>query len=303
MDEKPVAISFAFPGPANYPAGIIDKTVNMPAFPGGVALGPMLEETFDLPVFINNDGDLFAYGEAMGGLLPEINKKLQDKNIPKRYKNLLGVTIGTGFGGGIVINNQLVTGDNSASGEIWATRNFLEPELIAEEGASIRAVQHFYKQDDPETEDLLSPKEIYDIACGDVEGNQKAAENAFEKVGKVLAESLAHAVTLIDGIMVIGGGISGAHQLFLPTVIEHLNGVILGRNGKKYSRLLSTVYNLEDPKSADNFYSFKRKKVTVPFSEKKVSYVSEKRLAVGLTRLGTSKATALGAYAFALSNL
>ncbi len=36
-----------------------------------MALGPFLEYKFGIPVFINNDGDLFAYGEALGGALPE----------------------------------------------------------------------------------------------------------------------------------------------------------------------------------------------------------------------------------------
>src|SRR5690606_23751235 len=66
LDTEPVAISFAFPGPADYKAGIIGKLPNLPAFKnGGIALGPMLRHYFNLPVFISNDGDLFAYGEAM----------------------------------------------------------------------------------------------------------------------------------------------------------------------------------------------------------------------------------------------
>ena len=42
LQEEPVAISFAFPGPADYPAGIIGDLPNFPAFRGGVALGPFL---------------------------------------------------------------------------------------------------------------------------------------------------------------------------------------------------------------------------------------------------------------------
>ena len=68
LDTKPVAISFAFPGPADYPNGIIGGYLpNFPSFRDGVALGPFLEYKFGIPVFINNDGDLFAYGEALGG--------------------------------------------------------------------------------------------------------------------------------------------------------------------------------------------------------------------------------------------
>ena len=63
LDKKPVAISFAFPGPADYPNGIIGGYLpNFPSFRDGVALGPFLEGKFGVPVFINNDGDLFAYG-------------------------------------------------------------------------------------------------------------------------------------------------------------------------------------------------------------------------------------------------
>ena len=46
LSEKPVAISFAFPGPADYPNGIIGDLPNLPAFRGGVALGPFLENRF-----------------------------------------------------------------------------------------------------------------------------------------------------------------------------------------------------------------------------------------------------------------
>ena len=85
---QPVAISFAFPGPADYLNGIIGDLANLPAFRGGIALGPMLEDHFGIPVFINNDGDLFAYGEAIGGLLPKINEMLEEAGSPKRYQNL-----------------------------------------------------------------------------------------------------------------------------------------------------------------------------------------------------------------------
>ena len=60
IPAEPAAISFAFPGPSDYLAGIIGDLTNLPAFRGGVALGPMLEEQFKIPVYLNNDGDLFV---------------------------------------------------------------------------------------------------------------------------------------------------------------------------------------------------------------------------------------------------
>src|SRR5271157_2563024 len=144
--KPPVAISFAFPGPADYPNGIIGDLGNLPGFRGGVALGPMLEEKFGIPAFINNDGDLFVYGEAIAGFLPHVNGLLKKAGSPKRYHNLFGVTLGTGFGGGIVRNGELFIGDNSGGGEIWLMRNKIDPSVNAEEGASIRAVQRVYAE-------------------------------------------------------------------------------------------------------------------------------------------------------------
>lgn len=65
LPTAPAAISFAFPGPADYANGVIGDLPNFPSFRGGVALGPYLERHFGIPVFINNDGNLFAYGEAI----------------------------------------------------------------------------------------------------------------------------------------------------------------------------------------------------------------------------------------------
>ena len=146
LPETPVAISFAFPGPADYQAGIIGDLPNFPSFRGGVALGPFLEDIFGIPVFINNDGSLFAYGEALTGVLPEINRRLREAGSTKRYKNLLGVTLGTGFGAGVVIDGELLRGDNAAGGYVWCLRNKKYPEYIVEESVSIRAVMRVYAE-------------------------------------------------------------------------------------------------------------------------------------------------------------
>ncbi|MDP4176570.1 MAG: ROK family protein, partial [Bacteroidota bacterium] len=167
LQNPPVAISFAFPGPADYPNGIIGDLNNLPAFRGGVALGPMLQEKFQLPVFINNDGDLYAYGEAIAGFLPFVNEQLRLSGSPKRYKNLLGLTLGTGFGAGIVRDGNLFIGDNSIAGEIWLLRDKLCPETHIEEHASIRGVKKvFARESGISFENAPSPKDIFEIGTG-----------------------------------------------------------------------------------------------------------------------------------------
>ena len=302
LTEKPVAISFAFPGPADYPNGIIGDLGNLPSFRGGVALGPMLEEIFGIPVFINNDGDLFAYGEAIVGLLPEVNEMLTKAGSPKQYKNLFGITLGTGFGAGLVCNNQLYLGDNSAAAEIWIMRNYLNNEVFAEEGASIRAVQRVYLHQSMDNANL-TPKDIYDIAEGKKAGNQKAAIHAFEQLGAVVGDALANAVTITDSLVVIGGGLANAWKLFSPSMFKVLNGQIKSIKGGSVDRLELKAFSLEDESSKLEMFKGGLTKIKVPFSNKTVDYDPIKRIGVGLTRLGTSEAVSIGAYAYALSKL
>ena len=204
LKEEPVAISFAFPGPADYEAGIIGDLPNFPSFRGGVALGPFLQEHFGIPVFINNDGSLFAYGEALTGVLPEVNRQLKEAGSCKQYHNLLGITLGTGFGAGVVINGELLIGDNGTGGDVWCCRNKKYPDYIVEESVSIRAVKRVYQEHSGDTSDL-TPKDIFDIAEGCRPGNRQAAITAFEELGEMAGEAIASAVTLIDGLVVIGG--------------------------------------------------------------------------------------------------
>ena len=86
LDERPAAISFAFPGPADYPNGIIGgQLLNFPAFRDGVALGPYLKKKFSMPVYINNDGDLYAYGEEISKLA----SKVYDLDDPEELRQFI----------------------------------------------------------------------------------------------------------------------------------------------------------------------------------------------------------------------
>jgi glucokinase len=300
----PDAISFAFPAPADYPNGIIGDLYNLPGFRGGVPLGPMLEAEFGIPVFINNDGDLFVYGEAIAGFLPHVNALLEKAGSPKRYKNLFGVTLGTGFGGGIVRDGQLFLGDNSMAGEVWLMRNKLNPEFTAEEGASIRAVRRAYAECAGIPGDAApEPKAIYEIGIGKESGNKAAAVEAFRRLGEVVGEAMGQALTLVDGLAVIGGGISGAWPLFLPTLVSQLRRHLTNPAGAKIPRLASVAFNFEDPKERRKFLQGEAREVRVPGTRRKLQYDPLQRLAVGMSRLGTSEAVAVGAWAYALKML
>ncbi|MBU0474640.1 MAG: ROK family protein [Bacteroidetes bacterium] len=304
LTEEPVAISFAFPGPADYPNGIIGDLPNLPAFRGGVALGPFLESKFNLPVFINNDGDLYAYGEAISGFLPEINQKLKEAGSPKQYKNLVGLTLGTGFGAGIVRDGELFIGDNSGAGEIWLLRDKLSPMLNIEEHGSIRGIRKIYSElSNTAFENTPEPKELFEIAKGEKEGNKEAAIKAFKDMAEACGDAISNAITLIDGLVVIGGGLSGASDVFLPFLVDEMNGSYTNADGTQFRRLVQNVYNLESETELTKFLKGSTREIVVFGTDKTIKYDPDSRLGVGISKIGTSKAISLGAYAFALNML
>ncbi|MFW5759071.1 MAG: ROK family protein [Bacteroidota bacterium] len=305
LNEPFAAISFAFPGPADYVNGIIGDLGNLPAFRGGVALGNMLEEKFKVPVFINNDGDLFAYGEYAYGLLPKINAELEKTGSSRKFKNLIGITLGTGFGGGLVRNGELILGDNGAAGEVWLMRNSLLQGSFAEESISARAISLEYMNSCAEKwrNRQLTPLDIYQIAKGKKQGDQQAAKDSFKKLGYALGSVLADVITLFDAPVVIGGGISNGWDLFFPEMLLQLNSNIANRNGKTIPRLVMKVFNLEQPDQFVDFVKGDLTHIKVPFSDRTVAYDPQKRSGIGVSHLGASKSVALGAYAFALNEL
>ena len=99
-----VGIGIGMPGYMDTETGEILLINNIPSF-NGFSVKQAVEKQFDLPVFQNNDANCFALGEAWYGA-------------GKSYNNLVGVTLGTGLGGGIIINRKIHTGLAGGAGEL-----------------------------------------------------------------------------------------------------------------------------------------------------------------------------------------
>ncbi|GAB5409106.1 MAG: ROK family protein [Balneolaceae bacterium] len=304
LEDEPYAISIAFPGPADYENGVIGDLPNLPAFKNGVPLASILENIFSIPVFINNDGDLFALGESKDGLLSEVNHLLKEIGSSKIYKNLIGITLGTGFGVGLSINGIMLNGDNSAAAEGWLLRNKHYSYSNIEDTVSIQAIKAMYAHQiavDPSK--APEPSEIYEIAIGKKEGVREAAIETYLRYGDALGDAIASIITLFDGIVAIGGGISGAYPLFARSMFDELNGFFTRLNGSKQKRLTQRVFNFENEFERKQFLADTSLKIDIPNSNRKVLFHKEKKTILGLSRLGTDKAIALGAYYFAIGKL
>jgi len=303
LDEKPVALSFAFPGPADYKAGIIGGYLpNFPCFRDGVALGPFLKSKFGLPVFINNDGDLFAYGEATGGALPEVNRRIKELGGPRQYTNMLGYTFGTGLGIGSVIDGNLNLGNNCCV-ETFCLRNKRLPEIIAEEGASIRAIKREYGKLINDENHGLEPYDIFKIAEGEKEGNREAAIKAFELFGEIAGDAFATAVTLTDSLVVVGGGLTGAIKYIKPALLREMRSTLKTMSDETVNRVQLRVFDLDDELEFAKFVVGDPHPIQVYGTEETAVYDPMKRTGLIVSKLGASKAISIGAYVYALNSI
>lgn len=97
-------IGVGVPSVLDSETGVVYNVANIPSWTE-VPLKDILESEFGVPVFINNDSNCFALGE----------KKFGEG---RPFRNMAGVTLGTGVGSGIIINNALYGGTNTGAGEI-----------------------------------------------------------------------------------------------------------------------------------------------------------------------------------------
>ena len=108
---------------------------------------------------------------------------------------------------------------------------------------------------------------------------------------------MASAITLIDGIIVIGGGLSGASKYILPALLKEL------MDGSRFGRLQMKAYLLEDAESFADFAKGGAVEVPIPGTNRKVGYDPCKRIGVTVSKQGANRSIAMGAYVFALNHL
>ena len=210
-----MGVGLGVPGPVNK-NGFVSVCVNL----GWNSLNVEKEfhEISGLPVKVGNDANVAALGEMWQGA-------------GKGYQDVLMVTLGTGVGGGCVLNGQIVSGIHGAGGEIGhmpvkddepiacncGNHGCLE-QYVSATGIVTQAKKTLEK--DTRSSSLrnyasLEAKNIYDEA----KNGDEIANEVVNLTCKILAKSLAQVCCVIDPeIIVIGGGVSKAGDILTSRI-------------------------------------------------------------------------------------
>jgi len=219
---QPGQVGIGIPGLPNPDDGTV-FTANVPAAMGQ-RLGADLAALIGRPVAIDNDANCFALSEAWDAEF-------------RSYPSVLGIILGTGVGGGLVINGQVLSGRNYIAGEFGHFR--LPVDALAILGADIPLVQcgcghkgcidnyisgrgfewlyaHFYQQ-------TLSATEI----IAHYHAGEAKAQQHVTRFVELLACCLGNLLTVVDPhLVVIGGGLSNFDHLY-PALLQRLPAYLL----------------------------------------------------------------------------
>ena len=208
---KIAGIGIGCPGVVTPGKGIVENPPNLPGWEK-VNIGKIIFQEFKRPVFVDNDANAAAIGELTFGS-------------GKKYKSFIMITLGTGVGGGIVINKKIYHGDFGAAGEIGhISIDYKGPKCNCGSYGCIEAYAgNLYLRErvrkelkkHPESKiwklinnDLskVSPRNVQSAA----EMGDAYAKTVIDELGMYLGSAFASLCNVLDvSVFIIGGGIAG----------------------------------------------------------------------------------------------
>ena len=212
--EEVIGIGMGIPAPVNS-EGIVKKTANLGW--GYKEVKREMEELSGMRAEIGNDANVAALGEMWLGA-------------GKGRKNIVMVTLGTGVGGGIIIDGKPLVGAHGAGGEIGhLCVNYEETDHCGcgntgclEQYASATGITRLANirlaKDDAKSvlrEQEVSAKTVFDA----VKAGDAVAKEIAEEFGKYLGHAMANLAAVVDpSAIVIGGGVSKAGEVLIEYV-------------------------------------------------------------------------------------
>jgi len=217
------AIGVGMPGFVDFPTGMVHRLTNVKGWVN-IHLKRQLGGLCALPVTVENDANCMAYAEWKRGAGRGVN-------------HLVALTLGTGVGGGIIVDGRVVRGSNFAAGELGQTsidyqgrvgaygnRGSLEDYIGNQEIAAMAAES--YRQ--AGVEKSLNDCEPAQLALSAAQGDQVALK-IWDKIAEILATALMNCCWLLNPeAIIIGGGVAKAGPLLFDPLNQYLRDQLSG---------------------------------------------------------------------------
>lgn len=114
---------------------------------------------------------------------------------------------------------------------------------------------------------------------------------------------MATAASLIDGIIVVGGGITAANKYILPAILQEMRSTLKTASGETLGRIQTKVFNLDDEKGFEEFAADTSQKIKVLGYDEYVGYDPVKKIGIATSAAAAAKSISVGAALYALNNL
>jgi glucokinase len=214
IDNSIKAIGIGVPSVVDVKLGIVYDVVHIPSWKE-VHLKKLLEARYHIPVLVNNDANCFALGEHYFGK-------------GKGADNMVGLTIGTGLGAGIIINNHLYAGPNCGAGEFGCV-DYLDNNY--EFYCSGSFFNNVYG---------LNGEEVFKNAK---KGDPQAL-NLYQEMGVHLGNAIKLVMYTYDpDLIILGGSVQLAYDFFEKTMWERINTLLYPKSVQKLQIKRSALTN------------------------------------------------------------
>jgi glucokinase len=225
-------VGIGFPGLVDSVNGVVHRLSNVPGWVE-IPVSAILSERLGVPVILENDANAMAYGEWLYGGAANT-------------RHAVCITLGTGVGGGLILDGKLFRGAQLAAGEIGHTSidyhgasgpygnlGCLEM-YVGNRQISERALASYKSASLPPPTEECTPRDL-DAAA---RAGCPVANQVWEAVGTELGAALANIVWLLNpDVIVIGGGVAKAADILFP----HINRSLRGRCSEVITQNLRIV--------------------------------------------------------------
>ena len=214
VDDTIKAIGIGVPSVVDVAEGIVYDVLYIPSWVE-VPLKKLMEERYHIPVFVNNDANCFAVGEYHFGKGNGVD-------------SMIGLTLGTGLGAGVIINNKLYPGYNCGAGEFGL---FNYRDNILEYYSSGSFFQNVYH---------LDGEKVFE----DAKKEDAKALELYEELGTHVGNAIKMVMYAYDpALIILGGSVRHAYDFFQKNMWKEIKTFAFTKSAERIRIEVSALQN------------------------------------------------------------